>query len=141
MSKKRRTSFNNRNDGVADDTNQQTIHSNSSKVENGLSLLGTDSKDSYPSNNRLHMTCDYENARPLDIVLVKEIEDDLSTARLQFPPLTSLLDSNIPKNSLSRLGNGIGRGLECFPIAAKRNRNLRQNDKFISGFKYDKRKI
>ena len=121
MSKKRRTSLNNRKDGVAD---EQTIHSKSSKVENGLSLLGTDSKDSYPSNNRLHLTCDYENARPLDIVLVKEIEEDLSTTRLQFPPLTSLLDSNIPENSFSRLSNGIGRGLECFPIAAKRNRNL-----------------
>jgi hypothetical protein len=125
MNKKRRTSLNNRKDEVADNTNhQQTIHSNTSNVKNSLSLSGTDSKDPYPSNNYLHSTCDFENARPLDIVLVKEIEEDISTARLQFPPLTSLLDSNIPKHSLSRLGNGIGRGLECFPIAAKRNRNL-----------------
>ena len=103
MNKKRRTSLNNRKDGVAD---EQTIHAKSSKVENGLCLLGTDSKDSYPSNNRLHLTCDFENARPLDIVLVKEIEEDLSTTRLQFPPLTSLLDSNIPQNSLNRPPEG-----------------------------------
>ena len=158
MIKKRRASLTNRQDDNTEDTTKQTISGNiqeslflvdsstnkefqlQNKKPNSFQHCNiTNNEDreitmkSFIASNYslkpTHESSPPKSRIPLDVVIVKESERD-QNARLQFPPLTSLLvDNDRTCNSSNGLGNDIGRKGECFgsPIPTKRNRNNSDN--------------
>jgi len=148
MIKKRRASLTNKSSNFINDSSKATVngqaqesllltksiakdryyqtdflpeYQNSYNSNNGIEI-GLASNHNSNLNNEAHHTS--KTRASLDVVIVNEIDEEPSN-RLQFPPITSLLDSNLPSLSSTHLlmnGKSVKRELIGSAVPSKRNR-------------------
>ena len=152
MNKKRRASMGSRKGDISEETTKHTI---SGKLQDSLFLIESVAKDEYNQRENVNSLNDFNSAynenrengninipthsmaqtqqvvspprsqQPLEVVIVKEGEGNPNT-RLQFPPLTSLLQyQNLSRNSDHSLSNDSSRKRDFIhsPIPTKRSRD------------------